>query len=232
MPHHLSQVAPCRIKQHPDHLLHKGSDQVSCRSQNPACLVCCICLILLKPPPQNFSPPLSVALAVTTSTSSAVVPRAVKMVVKCLKTHATVQVLQHKAQVDLCKHANQHQCPISGGGRRGYLGQAQAAAWALPDGDDLLGLTAHTPGQPLQPPATPVQDGRLDRAAADTANIQSPARSSNACNLPVTKPFSPPRTCHTGCEACSHKRLVYLTCHGLAFQCYACVMTQTEMHGV
>ncbi|DBA77365.1 hypothetical protein WJX79_005205 [Trebouxia sp. C0005] len=69
---------------------------------------------------------------------------------------------------------------LFGGAGRGYLGQAQAAAWALPDGDDLLGLTAHTPGQPLQPPATPVQDGRLDRAAADTANIQSPARAYNS----------------------------------------------------
>ena len=69
-------------------------------------------------------------------------------------------------------------CLIGGAGR-GYLGQAQAAAWALPDGDDLLGLTAHTPGQTLQPPATPVQDGWLDRAAADTANTQSPARSPN-----------------------------------------------------
>ncbi|DBA97440.1 TPA: PAB-dependent poly(A)-specific ribonuclease subunit 3, variant 2 [Trebouxia sp. C0004] len=69
---------------------------------------------------------------------------------------------------------------LFGGTGRGYLGQAQAAAWALPDGDDLLGLTAHTPGQPLQPPATPVQDGRLDRAAADTANIQSPARAYNS----------------------------------------------------
>lgn len=68
-----------------------------------------------------------------------------------------------------------------GGGGRGYLGNSQGTAWALPDGDDLLGLTAHTPGQPLQPPATPVQDGRLDRAAADTATTQSapysPARS-------------------------------------------------------
>lgn len=68
-----------------------------------------------------------------------------------------------------------------GGGGRGYLGNSQGAAWALPDGDDLLGLSAHTPNQPLQPPATPVQDGWLDRAAADTATTQSgpysPARS-------------------------------------------------------
>ncbi len=74
---------------------------------------------------------------------------------------------------------------LAGGGGRGYLGQGQAAAWALPDGDDLLGLTAHTPGQPLQPPATPVQDGRLDRAAADTANTQSPARSHSSLSICV-----------------------------------------------
>lgn len=102
------------------------------------------------------------------------------------------QVWQVKAHFDLRKPAKQHKCPIPGGAGRGYLGQAQAAAWALPDGDDLLGLSAHTPGQPLQPPATPVQDGRLDRAAADTANIQSPARSSNALVTPVIKPVPPP----------------------------------------
>ena len=62
---------------------------------------------------------------------------------------------------------------LPGGGGRGYLGNSQGSAWALPDGDDLLGLTAHTPGQPLQSPATAVQDGRLDRAAADTATTQS-----------------------------------------------------------
>ena len=66
--------------------------------------------------------------------------------------------------------------PVSeGGAGRGYLGQGEAA-WTLPAGEDLLGLTAHTPGQHLQPPATPVQDGWLDRAAADTANTQPPAR--------------------------------------------------------
>ncbi len=144
---------------------------------------------------------------VTISTSSAVVSSAMHMVVRCVDDvcyspkygYADMQI---KAQFDLCKLAKQHQCPISGGAGRGYLGQAQAAAWALPDGDDLLGLTAHTPGQPLQPPATPVQDGRLDRAAADTANIQSPARSTIAFTLRLTKPFSAPGSCHTGCEVC------------------------------
>ena len=47
---------------------------------------------------------------------------------------------------------------MAGGGGQGYLGNSQGSAWALPEGDDLLGLTAHTPGQtPLQQPATPVQ---------------------------------------------------------------------------
>ena len=119
----------------------------------------------------------------------------------CSRRMLNSQVWQITAHFDLCKPAKQHQCPISGGAGRGYLGQAQAAAWALPDGDDLLGLTAHTPGQPLQPPATPVQDGRLDRAAADTANIQSPARSSNPLNTPVTKPSSTLWFCQIGCEA-------------------------------
>ncbi|KAL3133241.1 hypothetical protein ABBQ38_007127 [Trebouxia sp. C0009 RCD-2024] len=65
------------------------------------------------------------------------------------------------------------QGPAQGSGGRGYLGSSQGTAWALPDGDDLLGLSAHTPGQSLQSPATPVQDGQLDRAAADTATTQS-----------------------------------------------------------
>lgn len=46
---------------------------------------------------------------------------------------------------------------------------SQAAAWSLPDGDELLGLTSHTPGQA---PATPVQDGRLDRSGLNAAGVQ------------------------------------------------------------
>lgn len=94
-------------------------------------------------------------------------------------------------------------CLIGGAGR-GYLGQAQAAAWALPDGDDLLGLTAHTPGQTLQAPATPVQDGWLDRAAADTANTQSPARSPNISLQPSMLQWHASCTCiPCGFTACS-----------------------------
>lgn len=46
---------------------------------------------------------------------------------------------------------------------------SQAAAWSLPDGDDLLGLSSHTPGQT---PATPVQDGGLDRSGLNAAAVQ------------------------------------------------------------
>lgn len=46
-----------------------------------------------------------------------------------------------------------------------YEVTSQAAAWSLPDGDDLLGLSSHTP-------ATPVQDGRLDRSGLNAAAVQ------------------------------------------------------------
>ena len=103
-----------------------------------------------------------------------------------IKTNGTNCVAKVRLMLHLLSH-----CIAPGGGGRGYLGISQGAAWALPDGDDLLGLTAHTPGQPLQPPATPVQDGRLDRAAADTATAQSapysPARSVAQAQALVTQ---------------------------------------------